>query len=363
MLNALNHRYSGRFPSDLWIRPEPEQALIQHYRARDFEEVRAILGVTRIHKIEVASANPEWESRTDLQTLPGQSPLAGGRYLLHDERTYEDEWGVVRRVGSDGKYDEWLRGPLSETDRPDASSIQPPPPGWVRHRPDLREDLHRLKEAGEYTSFEIANPFKTAWHLRGMENLLMDYYLNPDFVADLLNRLAAFDLPRLRVAIEAGIDQIDIVGDFAMQDRLMAGPDKWREFDKVALGKLIDFCRSINPDINFFLHSDGNIMAVMDDLVFDLKIEIINPMQPECMNLPLVKQRYGDRIVMYGCGSLQRTLPFGTVEDVRSEAREIVDCYGENGGLVLMPSNVVGFDVPVENIIAFFETARDYFPY
>jgi hypothetical protein len=106
LLNALNHRYSGRFPSDLWIRPKPEHAHIQYYGARDFEEVQAILGITRIQKIKVACSNPEWESRTDLQTLTGESPLAGGRYLLHDERTYEDESGIVRRVGSDGKYDE-----------------------------------------------------------------------------------------------------------------------------------------------------------------------------------------------------------------------------------------------------------------
>ena len=56
-------------------------------------------------------------------------------------------------------------------------------------------------------------------------------------------------------------------------------------------------------------------------------------------------------------------LPFGTPGDVRNEVRGTIDNYGENGGLVIMPSNTVGFDVPIENIIAFFETARDYFPY
>jgi uroporphyrinogen decarboxylase len=196
-----------------------------------------------------------------------------------------------------------------------------------------------------------------------MQNLLMDYHLNPGFVTDVYNRLVARDVPRLKVAIEADVDMIKIEGDFAMQDRVIMGPKKWRQFDKTALRKIVDFCREINPDITFYVHSDGDVTAVMDDLVFDLGFDMVNPLQPECVDLRLIKEQYGDKIVMHGCGSLQRTLPFGSVEEVRNEVREIIDICGENGGLVVMPSNHVGFDVPVENIIAFFETARDYFPY
>ena len=363
MLNALNHRYSGRFPTDFWTRPEPEKALMEYYDVDDFQQVKDILGITSPVEIDVDWANPEWETRTGVQILQGESPSAGERFLLHDERTFEDEWGVVKRVGSDGKYDEWLRGPLSDMEKPDASIIQTPPLDRLRYRPDLKEHVQRLKESGEFTAFGIANPFRTAWHLRGMQNFLMDYHLNPDFVADTYDRLVERDLPPLKVAVEAGVDLIVIMGDFAMQDRMFVGPAKWREFDKVAFKKILDFCRNINPDIRFFVHSDGNVMAAMDDLVFDLGFDMINPMQPECMDLGLIKKKYGDRIVMHGCGSLQRTLPFGSTEDVRNEVRDIIDNYGENGGLVVMPSNEVGFDVPVENIITFFETARDYFPY
>ena len=363
MLDALNHRYSSRFPSDLWIRPEPKRALVEHYSSDDFGQVLDTLGVTRPTNIDIRWADPEWEHRTDLQVLAGESPSAGGRYVLHDAHTFEDEWGVVRRVGSDGKYDEWVRGPFSDVEKPDAAIVETPPLEWLRYRSDLKRHVRQLKEDGAFTAFNITNPFKTAWQLRGMENFLMDYHLNPGFVADIYQRLVERELPLLQVAVEAGVDLVVIGGDFAMQDRVLVGPGKWREFDKWALHQILSFCRDINPDVKFFVHSDGDIMAVMDDLVFDLGFDMINPLQPECMDLRLVKERYGDRVVMYGCGSLQRTLPFGSPEDVRDEVRGIIDNYGENGGLVLMPSNVVGFDVPVENIIAFFETAREYFPY
>ena len=363
VLNALNHRYSGRFPTDLSLRPEPEKALMEYYGVDDFQLVIDILGITKPVEIFVDWANSEWENRTDLQVLQGESPSAGGRFLFHDERTFEDEWGVVKRVGRYGKYDEWLRGPLSDMEKPDASIIQTPPLDRLRYRPDLKGHVQQLKENGEFTSFQTGNPFRTAWHLRGLQNLLMDYHLSPDFLADIYDRLVERDLPCLKVAVEAGVDLIELWGDFAMQDRMFVGPAKWREFDKGAFKKIMDFCRNINPDINFFVHSDGDIMGVMDDLVFDLGFDMINPMQPECMDLRLIKEKYGDRIVMHGCGSLQRTLPFGSTEDVHNEVHEIIDNCGENGGLVIMPSNEVGFDVPLENIITFCETARDYFPY
>ena len=171
------------------------------------------------------------------------------------------------------------------------------------------------------------------------------------------------EILRLSVAVEAGVDLIRITGDVAMQDRMIMGEAMWRRFDKVALEKLLTACRKVNPGVRFYVHSDGNIMPIMDDLVHDLGFDMINPMQPECMDLDRVKREYGAKIVMFGCGSVQRTLPFGSTEDVRREVTNIIDRCGEGGGLVIAPSNHIDADTPTENIIAFFETVRDYFPY
>ena len=72
-----------------------------------------------------------------------------------------------------------------------------------------------------------------------------------------------------------------------------------------------------------------------------------------------VKREFGDRITLYGTISMQETLPHGSVEDVRNEVRRRIRECGENGGLVLMPSNVVQYDVPLENLLAVYETARE----
>ena len=146
-----------------------------------------------------------------------------------------------------------------------------------------------------------------------------------------------------------------------MQDRLIMGPDRWREIDKPRLAALIHTVKDIKPDIHIFIHSDGDLTAIMDDLI-EIGFDIIDPIQPECMDPVEVKRKWGDKITLHGCGSLQHTLPFGSVEDVRNEVIRLIDHCGYNGGLVLRPSNTIGFDCPVENVVAFFGTARDYPP-
>jgi len=92
----------------------------------------------------------------------------------------------------------------------------------------------------------------------------------------------------------------------------------------------------------------------------EIGISVLNPIQPECMEPAEVKRRWGDRITLHGCISLQRTLPFGSPDDVRREVEDLIRTCGMDGGLILMPSNVIQPDTSVENIIACYHAARDF---
>jgi len=115
----------------------------------------------------------------------------------------------------------------------------------------------------------------------------------------------------------------------------------------------------VNPDILMYIHSDGNITDLLPDLV-DMGFDVINPLQPECLDPAQVKREYGDRIALHGGVSLQKTLPFGTPAQVRAEVEQLIRSCGYDGGLVVFPSNVIQPDTPLENIIACFHTARDF---
>jgi uroporphyrinogen decarboxylase len=151
---------------------------------------------------------------------------------------------------------------------------------------------------------------------------------------------------------------VSIIGDIAMQDRIIMGPESWRKFDKPRMAALVARCREVNPGLFLFIHSDGNITDLMDDII-EIGFNVVNPIQPECMDPVDVKKRWGDKIVLHGGVSLQRSLIKGTPADVKAEIEQLIRSCGYNGGLVMFPSNVIQPDTPIENVIACFHAARD----
>jgi len=73
-----------------------------------------------------------------------------------------------------------------------------------------------------------------------------------------------------------------------------------------------------------------------------------------------VKTLYGDKLTLHGTMSLQKTFSFGRPEDVIKEAKLRIETCGLDGGLILAPSNAFTDNVPVENIIAFYDFVKDY---
>ena len=111
-----------------------------------------------------------------------------------------------------------------------------------------------------------------------------------------------------------------------------------------------------------FYHSDGDISSIIPELI-EIGIDVLNPVQPECLDPAQVKREYGDRLAFWGTISIQRTMPFGTPEDVRQEVRDRVNTVGRSGGLLLAPTHVLEPEVPWENIVALFEAIEEYGKY
>ncbi len=277
-----------------------------------------------------------------------------------DDRTYEDAWGVQHRKGKDDWYEEWVSGPLSSAQTvSDIEEYSFPTTAQISKRENYEEQIQQIKDQDNFVSGGIPNPYKEAWMLRGMDNILADYLINREILECIYDHLYELYGEIARRMTRAGVDMVTVTGDIAMQDRIVMGPEPWREVDKPRLAKLIQECRDINPDVHFYIHSDGNVMDLMDDIV-DIGFNVINPIQPECMDPVEVKKRWGDRITLHGGISLQKTLPFGSAADVREEVEHLIRNCGYNGGLVVFPSNVIQPDTSPENIITCFHTARDF---
>src|SRR4030042_2413926 len=360
-LTTMRHQIPDRIPTVIDARLEVQEALKNYYGVTSYQEVLDILGAVDIDRFPTDSwikvRFPGYDDKAEL--IEGPWSWLGGdqKYIKIDEKTFKNAWGIIFKIGANGKYVGWVSGPLVDAKDPDEIFI--PTIDDIIDDPDLPRRVQKLKDKGVFVQGTVTQPYKKAWMLRGMENLLCDYVINRAFIEKLYDKLYKLQGEILRRLTKAGMDMIGFEGDIAMQHSLIMGPDIWRVVDKPRLAKVIALCKEINTNVHIFIHSDGDMSEIMPDLI-EIGFDVIDPIQPECMDSIEIKKLYGDKITLHRCGSLQKTLPFGTPEDCRKEAITYIERCGQSGGLVLGASNTIGYDVPVENIVAWYEAVRDY---
>ncbi len=196
--------------------------------------------------------------------------------------------------------------------------------------------------------------YERAWTMRGMSDLLMDMIERPEFVEYLLDAIVEHNLVQVHRALECGVDAVYFGDDYGMQTGLIMGYEHWQHFIKPRLARMFEPVREAGRYVT--MHSCGCVAEIFDDLV-EIGLNMFNPFQPEVMDVFEIKERYHGRLAFHGGMSIQRVLPFGTVDEVREMTQRLIDA-GRNGGYIFSPSHSVPPDVPPENLVAMMEVLR-----
>ena len=276
------------------------------------------------------------------------------------EGTPLNDWGTAFIQGSMAAYDHFV-APLTYATT--VKELQDYPlydvtPAY-RHE-HLESAVKRIHDAGYAAIAGMAcTIFEVSWQIRGYNELLTDFYDNPEMAACLLDRITAMRCFMARRYAEAGVDILGLGDDVGMEDRLMMSPSVWYKWLGSRLAKVIQAAREVKPDIIIHYHSDGYVEPLIPKLI-EIGLNVLNPVQPECMNPAKLKQRYGAQLAFWGTIGIQHTMPFGTPDDVRKEVKERIETMGQNGGFVIAPTHVIAPEVPIENLAAFVEAAKEY---
>ena len=314
VLMALNHKEADRYPMQISFTPEFALRL-----RKDIGQANVLP-----HNPHGGGNTYELERHIDEDMLLTSVGWANSYYMVDCKagEGYTDEWGVGWRAAEydtkfgKGKYTEIVGHPLAEDSA--IEGYQPPDP----NRPELYSDSERVVKGykDEYwiVGVTVTTIWETAWALRGLERMLMDLVLNPDLANRILDIPYQYHLTAAKKLVQMGVDMIWIGDDMGTQQTMLIAPEQWQQIFKPRMANFISTLREINPDIKIAYHSDGNIYQIIPDLI-EIGVDVLNPIQPACMDPAKVKKDFGDKLCFWGTMDEQQTLPFGTPAHVERQ--------------------------------------------
>lgn len=392
VLTSLRHEEPDRVPIDLGGTVDSTIAAAAYRRLREHlglgpgsirvadvaqhtalvdEDVRQALGVDTM----LVGDQPR-ESR--LGTLPDGSPgLFPARFRPQSEddgsQVVLDETGtVVLKMPQNGHYFDCVHSPLAGAstvgdldEHFDAIESYDTPAHLDESYDELAARALRLREETDYllVGFFGGHIFQAAQSLRGWDTFLLDLLMDRPFAEALMDRLLQANLERFERYAETVAPHVDVIqfeDDLGMQDRPLLRPELYREVVKPYHEQLFRFAKS-RCGARLLLHTDGAVAPLIPDFI-DMGVDILNPVQVSAAGMDPrgLKRAFGDDVVFWGAGcDSQHVLPFGSVQDVRDEVSQHIDELAPGGGFVFAPIHNIQSEVPAENVVAMFETARE----
>jgi uroporphyrinogen decarboxylase len=274
------------------------------------------------------------------------------------ESTVFDEYGIGHSKGSAAAFHMTrMHHPLKGADLHEILNYPYPtvPEGELEN---VAEKVALLREKGLASfAFMQMTVWEASWYLRSMEELMIDMMMEDEKATALFDLITDFAISKAVTYAKAGVDILSLGDDIGTQNTIMMDVQLWEIWLKPRLAKVIEAARQVKPDILIFYHSCGHVTPFIDQLI-EVGVDILNPIQPECMSFDEVHDKYGKRLSFWGTLGTQELLPFGTKEQVLETTLSRLNICGEKGGIVIGPTHMVEPEVPWENLTAIMEAVE-----
>ncbi|AQQ70091.1 methylcobalamin:coenzyme M methyltransferase [Limihaloglobus sulfuriphilus] len=348
---ALSHREPDRVPIDYLASPQADAAVKKYYDINTETELLDILG-----------SDFYYLSCRDISQNESCLPFyRGSRAKIDGERRicpFGIEW---QRGAYDSKFavDDSIQGPLknaqSESDILEYSWPEVSEFDFSAFGSEIEANRGRVIVGGFWSGI-----LGDCYRMMGFENFLLNIALKPDMVKTLINRMTDFYLEMNNSLFTLFKGKIDIWffgNDFGSQSGLLFSREMIEEFFVPGIRVLSDNAKS--HGLNVMMHSCGAISEVVP-MFIDAGVEIIDPVQVTAVGMDpqSLKDSCGDKVTFHGGIDTQHLLPNEDAQRVYAESRRIIDIMSAGGGYIFAPSQILGGDIPAENIDAMYRAAR-----
>jgi len=344
---SIAHQQPDRVAIDYYARGEITQRLCEHLGISDGESLEQKIGVdvTCVHPIFKSLLTPRCYADPTVEITP--------------DGLHRDIWGVGFRANQTevGFYMDLADYPLRDLGSVAELDDYPWPTADSWDYSQVRAEAEGKSHLWVY--IHSRGIFEISWFLRGFDNLLSDMAAAPERANAVMDRVQEYLMERTRRVLEAGqgaIDMVEYNDDVAAQNGLLLSPRMWREFLKPRIAAFIRMCKPYDVKIKY--HCCGGLRPIIPDLI-DLGVDVLNPVQVLAagMEPAALKREFGERLTFNGGVDTQQLLPNASRDEVVARTRWLLDTLGAGGGYILGPSHAFQADVPLENVLAVYETA------
>jgi uroporphyrinogen decarboxylase len=267
-----------------------------------------------------------------------------------DLREGVDEWGVAWTTDVNQGI-RVIRHPLETWDKLDTYAF---PDMEAEGRFDQAEALIKSNKENRFVvGYVWFTLFERLWFLRGFKNCILDIMREDQRIYKLADMLVDFNIKATKKTLELGVDAIFFSDDYGHQRGLIFPLKIWINFFLPRWKKMFSIVHKYGA-INM-LHSCGNVEPLIPYLI-DAGLDVLNPVQPQAMNIEALGEKYRGKICFFGGVDVQGTLPRGSKRDVENEVKHLIWTLGdENGGYIGGTSHTILCDTPLENIKAMYK--------
>jgi len=369
VLRALAHAEPDRVPiviggSAQKIALSTLRELLRHYGLPE-SSLRRVFAQFRFEHV----SEPLWEKLgVDARHVYWQPEDTFSPKLQEAGESYVDDWGLDYNfsLGGGATSCVYRSAPLANATVEDLSARAWPDPDSDDRTVGMREAAQKLSSVGRYAvyAYRHGGVFDYASFLRGTERFMLDLVMRKTFARGLLEKvtevLVSF-YERLLDAVGEYVDIVEIADDLGTQKAPMISPKTYDEFVKPCHKTLIQAIKRNHPNIKVMIHCDGGVRPLLPGMI-EAGIDILNPLQVTAggMEPKALKRDFGDALVFQGGLDTQHLLINATPEEVAQATRELIDTLAPGGGYLFGPSHNILADIPMENVIAMFETAQSH---